>query len=44
MYTENDDVPNGIANGMLCHLVKVVSFMSSPGCANEFQERVWLQK
>ena len=24
MYTENDDVPNGIANGTLCHLVKVV--------------------
>ena len=24
MYTENHDVPNGIANGTLCHLVKVV--------------------
>ena len=24
MYTENDDVPNGIANGTLCHLLKVV--------------------
>ena len=24
MYTENDDVPNGIANGTLCRLVKVV--------------------
>jgi hypothetical protein len=24
MYTENDDVSNGIANGTLCHLIKVV--------------------
>ena len=24
MYTENDNVPNGIANGTLCDLVKVV--------------------
>jgi hypothetical protein len=24
MYTENDDVPNGIANGTLCHLLKVI--------------------
>ena len=28
MYTENDDVPNGIANGTLCHLVKVVLISS----------------
>jgi hypothetical protein len=24
MYTENHDIPNGIANGTLCHLVKIV--------------------
>ena len=25
MYTENDDVPNGIADGTLCQLLKVIA-------------------
>jgi hypothetical protein len=36
MYTENHDVANGIANGTLCHLVKVV--LHSDVTENDFEK------